>query len=1199
MARKITDQRGMLVDAFSGEGMLTARSPIVSGSGSEVFFQNESISNDVIEKIYGTPDEFFEEYEAFQSRYQSRVSKLFAGRKEATANIVKQLGLMDLGLFARDITEEMASDYKNNVLKLGRLIQEVGLPSRQMPNANAFRTPYMFDIDMTNIVHPIQLLLGGQMFNFNPDKKGVESLNVSRLLMSQKTLKNTWSRISKFSEEGGGLRIFDEAPDTPRRKVATLDIETTGAFQGSQMRSIAVRFHEIDEYGNMIEEFVEKDGKRILKPADYNISFKSNQLNAMYGVLDDTVMEFNDFIHAVESPSGTLGKVVDIGKDDGMQFLDEMTSLLGRLSAEDVSHITGHNISGFDIDKIIKTMLAQPAFARHKGASEAVKKFLDRAQSEEFIVDSLAYARSYMLSQVNEAVRAGASGVLEESKAFVNSLFAEDILARVDIGGSSAYASMEAVALNTNLFELMAKEDQADELFKLIFQGSHIAETDIHLEDYMAKYIQSGELKIKALMDMEAGGSSWQSEVGNYARRVAFKSQAITVTTNIASVRQMSKPLRQYFKTGEGNKGVKLSLRMTDSFLTSEETSALFGDEADRKYSRGILSFERNTVFDETSGRYLDKEGYVFRFVDRIADPGADAVDEVEIDEGLARRLINRVIKGAENPEYTKVDVPITLPDGRTITVREMNAYDDAILETNVNFSTNSRVMQLLERVGRPVSLGSKMDDISAIEETLGSTSKVFGRKSRATRNRLGKIRSMFAREGSNVFERGGLARLSLEESVEAADKFKEIGDVYADALDNHSRIFSNIISRGTADYGKRAALNVSLASEASDGLSDSLAFARRADILTDFNVGFFEPQKVVRLVDPGKATGLPTSRVMVTQEMVRKMLEEISPDKKMDMRVGFSIMREQGDNPARVNLFLRTNEMLTRDQARQGAEFLYETIVGSTDLGEALGDITDASAKSVSAQAAALGGMSPAQKAEYIENLAQSMMDKRGGLVFGFVEGDTASTIISGLEQNELVDGNDTVFRFTAGIADTPLGDEVIVVSPSVDSDAQKILRTLGEAGVVSSGDAERQVRNANEVAKTIEATDSVDRITTKMKAAEAGDEGLLSLRSLYSNNKTNIRNALIGAAAAGVGYYAYKRSRENDIYNETLETQPTSRPKYNQNTSTVSNNYSNGRRNNSDPLATAGVVGNLDRMRIGHTQMGNDRHNHLFGGM
>jgi len=33
-------------------------------------------------------------------------------------------------------------------------------------------------------------------------------------------------------------------------------------------------------------------------------------------------------------------------------------------------------------------------------------------------------------------------------------------------------------------------------------------------------------------------------------------------------------------------------------------------------------------------------------------------------------------------------------------------------------------------------------------------------------------------------------------------------------------------------------------------------------------------------------------------------------------------------------------------------------------------------------------------------------------------------------------------------------------------------------------------------------------------------------------------------------------------------------------------------------DPLATAGVVGNLDRSKIGHTNMGSKKYDYLFAG-
>jgi hypothetical protein len=95
---------------------------------------------------------------------------------------------------------------------------------------------------------------------------------------------------------------------------------------------------------------------------------------------------------------------------------------------------------------------------------------------------------------------------------------------------------------------------------------------------------------------------------------------------------------------------------------------------------------------------------------------------------------------------------------------------------------------------------------------------------------------------------------------------------------------------------------------------------------------------------------------------------------------------------------------------------------------------------------------------------------------------------------------------------------------------------------------------------------------------------------------NKKTIYGSGLGLLAAGAGYYMYNKVKENQVYNETLEEQPTQ-------------GYSTGRMMEDtmqpqqssfrrDPLTTAGVVGNLDRNKIGHYKMGAQKNAHLFGG-
>ena len=88
------------------------------------------------------------------------------------------------------------------------------------------------------------------------------------------------------------------------------------------------------------------------------------------------------------------------------------------------------------------------------------------------------------------------------------------------------------------------------------------------------------------------------------------------------------------------------------------------------------------------------------------------------------------------------------------------------------------------------------------------------------------------------------------------------------------------------------------------------------------------------------------------------------------------------------------------------------------------------------------------------------------------------------------------------------------------------------------------------------------------------------------------------LGLGIAATGYYAYKKGREKQLYEETLQQQPTERNITTDDMRVSSRVFSQVSSVRKDPLVTAGVVGNLDRAKIGHTQMGPNKYNHLFGG-
>jgi hypothetical protein len=85
--------------------------------------------------------------------------------------------------------------------------------------------------------------------------------------------------------------------------------------------------------------------------------------------------------------------------------------------------------------------------------------------------------------------------------------------------------------------------------------------------------------------------------------------------------------------------------------------------------------------------------------------------------------------------------------------------------------------------------------------------------------------------------------------------------------------------------------------------------------------------------------------------------------------------------------------------------------------------------------------------------------------------------------------------------------------------------------------------------------------------------------------------------SAALGLSYYINKRRKSQNEYDASLRPQgiqtSSDYAKYRQDLGLPSAPA----RSNLDFLLTAGVVGNSDRMKTGHTKMGNSKYNHLFG--
>ena len=139
------------------------------------------------------------------------------------------------------------------------------------------------------------------------------------------------------------------------------------------------------------------------------------------------------------------------------------------------------------------------------------------------------------------------------------------------------------------------------------------------------------------------------------------------------------------------------------------------------------------------------------------------------------------------------------------------------------------------------------------------------------------------------------------------------------------------------------------------------------------------------------------------------------------------------------------------------------------------------------------------------------------------------------------------------------------------------------------------RQVQSANWAARQ----DSTLVHAAGLQRRMGGD--IVGRAYRASRNLTgNLPRNLGIAALAGLGYYAYSKNQEQDFYDETFAFQGYEAPDFHpaqqrQNEAPpLINPYQ--QRQPENPLATATVVQELDARRIGHTQMGPSKYDHLF---
>lgn len=1120
------------------------------------YFQQQAISSNDLNAVYGNEKDFLEKYSAFQRKYEQALDTQVNFRRARNKNIdlIRRRGTIDLTVLNKKAQDELYDEYRK-LLNLEGLLARVGAPAVEIPSSNLYRKAFKFRVDQSNgVTHPAQLLLNSLMINFNPNKEGLSSLNVGRSnIMSFGTVQRLHSQGQTRRSSGAMAQMFgaSQTDDNPLR-VLTFDIETTGVFKGADTRSIAVAEMMIGSNGQII-------GKpQILQK--FNLGIMSPQLGGMtVGDANGGIKTMTDFLAGIEGQTATIGKT-GMGKETLDTFADFLDELLK------ADRVAGHNIESFDIDKLFETIAKQSGFMEHERLPSLMNQFLDKRDRGNYLIDTLGEARSFLMSEVEDVInQSGLADIDQISKKYVTSLYSQDVLANVHMGGSASFASVENIALNTNLFELLEADKQAEELFAGITKGSHIAETDVLLQSYIGKYIQEGRLHILDVAKQDPNFGI--TDAGRYFRSKILQSQAITPTTNIADVSHMSETV--FGSISEQKTVVRLS----------QDRATAIGQTGE-----GVLKYISEPTDVERISGAVDP-GFYYMTTGQQGDLVAQSVDE-----SIARSTINDILQNARRGQQgslTRIAV------GNT--VANVNTDASSIISTGWTYGAASSVNELdhLRHVKVAAPGSATNDDVlqafEGIYRELGTPATYSDRLNQIAKQTTG--RSSFV---------AGLNNYSLDKAKEIAENFARIGDPYAH-LTMGERVMSSILAEATSP-AMQAANKAGV--RAGYELAD-IAFSAVPQVSTGLGLSAFQTQKTARLFGDVSQEGIDrlAEKIILPTNVLQKATAQAFGEDFMLKNVGLSIANSpQGENRL-VNAVWQANKQINKDQATKLSTEILNIMSDSQKVAELMGVGVDELDETTKQQINLYNHMKAKGSIGNLEEeLAQRIM--QNSVVMGNA-GEASEQIIRGLEDLGIPTDNDIeLSRRVASVQRTGLKD-TLVLGPFQDtqiSDAVeevKLARNLAESVV---GEGERKtayaVDVANRLAENISENPAQARVIAgRLDKAKAGREAS-KVVDFYNFHKPKIGILAGSAAALATGYYVAKNHRERQLYNETLEQQPTERVPSTRMYNEDAGSYMNMNSYRRDPLATAGVVGNLDRRKIGHTQMGSNKYDHLFGG-
>ena len=1115
--------------------------PIQNGIGQKV------IDNSLAGQIYGSPSAFLDRMKDFEEIYFQKLSDPRNIRRSklssVNADVMRQTRDIDLSVFNVNVRRELESVLQGDIVRTTDLFANAGFPSLSFPSSSPFRMPFKFEVDQ-GLEHPAQVMLNRLIFNIDPMSTSAADVKFGTTnFMSASDMERNMEQIASMRQ--GKLLQFGQKDNGAMKRVITFDVETTGLGSSSQVRSVAL---------------MERTGLASKPQTVYKFGYDSPQLGGTLAGpgLSDTL---SDFISKGEK-LGTTVKTED-------EFLSNMKQVMKRLNEAD--QVTGHNV-GFDINQMIRTMSGMSGYHKDDELKGLVDTFLKRKETDKaFVVDTLEIGRAYITDKAQAKINAGGLP-LERGREYIEKFFSTQSLADVTMGGKATYVGVENFAMNTNLLDLMAQEEYAPEIFGNIFAGSHIAETDTILQDHIAKYIHTGKLDI---LDSTTAVNPETAELLRIARKTIFKSSATTAVTNIADPKLLTETALGYVK-GEGLTGVRATISIQEAIneglVTSQVGSAISAEEGFIKYDKGTYK-----LFT-----------------------GTQSAIEIQNQENAKRYLINTIEQARSGN-----DASVTFRGANY----SFNAAEKKIQSLGITFGQNSSIGAMERTLGITVGEMNPQNYV----ENVGNLFKNFAEapnkfQLRNIRRGAESARSAYEANfnfapGLNLGREGAVNTMGklvahAEAALGSGNKFGFLGV--------RESVFSTMFASTTSSlatdlYNK--AVNGSIDEATGKMIRNKFAYAASseiADITSQLGIGHVVKQGDFVLTGQNG----PAKKMLVSYEYFKNlqtqegltMAQQIA-ENKVAVSLSVATRGNLGDEYQIINAVWKSGRDESGLTARRLAETMYEDFVS----GDGYKKMINANSSELETEVQTFKQMFSGLDREQAIKSIQESIDERGIGIGFFGTKETAESVdalTEGLAKAGVDLTNEQSSYMMRISGET---SDVLQLSHAYD---QTVLEASGEVGrnrligairsVIGQGE---EGGDAAKLGKALLENESLKRTALHNLKTGRGQTGISSAVEMYHAYKGKVGLAALGVTALAAGYYIGKRKKENNLYDETLREQP--RESFRQND--ARNNYTSSmtslNSSRRDPLVTAGVVGDLDNRKIGHTQMGNNKYNYLYG--